>query len=82
MTYCYYLECVNGYHGGNCSEECGHCLNAEPCDKTTGHCSKGCQPNFQPPLCQSNFWYFFFWWSIDKLIDNYKSTILAKSRKI
>ena len=44
---------MDGHYGSNCNQKCGHCLNGEACDKKTGYC-KGCQPNFQFPLCQGN----------------------------
>ena len=47
-------DCENGYYGSNCSKQCGHSLNGQPCDKHTGYCDKGCQPHFQFPLCQGN----------------------------
>ena len=47
-------ECQDKFYGRNCSQQCGHCLNHEPCNKDTGHCNKGCQSYFQYPLCQGN----------------------------
>lgn len=47
-------ECDNKYYFSDCSGVCGRCKNAERCHNITGHCSHGCQPNWQEPLCQGN----------------------------
>lgn len=47
-----FLECVDGFYNASCTEECGHCLYAEICNKVNGHCPSGCTSNFIAPLCQ------------------------------
>ena len=44
---------MDDFYNSNCTEKCGHCLNAESCDKKNGSCSE-CQPNFEFPLCKGN----------------------------
>ena len=63
--------CENGYYGSNCSKQCGHCLNGQPCDKHIGFCDKGCQPHFQSPLCQGSVIHIeFFVHNSNKNINN------------
>lgn len=39
----FYLECLIGYFGMNCSENCsGYCVNNELCDYVIGVCFNGC----------------------------------------
>ncbi|XP_046589838.1 uncharacterized protein LOC107223610 isoform X2 [Neodiprion lecontei] len=45
-------ECLDGFYGHDC-KKCGICNDAEPCNKTTGFCDKGCADlELSPPLCK------------------------------
>lgn len=50
-----FLECVDGFYSASCTRLCGHCINAQLCDKVNGHCPGGCTSNFKAPLCQGKF---------------------------
>ncbi|XP_076468066.1 uncharacterized protein LOC143298921 [Babylonia areolata] len=43
-------SCVKEAWGSGCDEQCGDCLDGEPCDKVNGHCMQ-CQPGLLPPFC-------------------------------
>ncbi|XP_048751512.2 uncharacterized protein LOC125663257 [Ostrea edulis] len=56
------LDCKSGYyldvknpelHYRNNSDclPCGNCRDNVPCNKTTGHCSEGCETTYKPPYC-------------------------------
>ena len=53
LTVCLVTECVDGYHGQDCSERCGHCVN-DACDKGTGHCPRECLSGYQHPDCKNS----------------------------
>ncbi|GFN85839.1 fucolectin-related protein [Plakobranchus ocellatus] len=40
-----------GWFGNNCEFQC-HCANNAECDRTTGACSNGCDPQWFGPACQ------------------------------
>ncbi|GFO23041.1 multiple epidermal growth factor-like domains protein 6 [Plakobranchus ocellatus] len=40
-----------GWFGNNCEFQC-HCANNTECDRITGDCSNGCEPQWFGPACQ------------------------------
>lgn len=48
-------ECEFGFYGGKCIQHCGHCLDINDCNKTTGVCSNGCQSHWNGSKCDGNF---------------------------
>ncbi|KAK7495474.1 hypothetical protein BaRGS_00013172, partial [Batillaria attramentaria] len=44
--------CADGYYGDDCSRQCGRCKSSEPCNKSTGECSSGCETGYLPPFCE------------------------------
>ncbi|KAL4230214.1 hypothetical protein ACF0H5_010599 [Mactra antiquata] len=48
-----YEVCDNGTYGINCTEQCGRCLNNEPCNKTSGECESGCQSGWTGAMCRN-----------------------------
>ncbi|XP_025108233.1 uncharacterized protein LOC112572662 isoform X9 [Pomacea canaliculata] len=43
-------ECVDGWYGINCSQNCGNCITSSDCNKTTGRCTS-CKTGFSLPNC-------------------------------
>ena len=46
--------CKPGFYDSTtgCLSKCGHCKDNATCDKESGKCSDGCEPNFKDPYCQ------------------------------
>lgn len=43
--------CDDFTYGDNCSSTCGACRGLTSCDKETGLCAEGCEPEFVGQLC-------------------------------
>lgn len=43
--------CDDFTYGDNCSSSCGACRGLTSCDKETGLCAEGCEPEFVGQLC-------------------------------
>lgn len=43
--------CDDFTYGDNCSSKCGVCRGLTSCDKETGLCAEGCEPEFVGQLC-------------------------------
>lgn len=43
--------CDDFTYGDNCSSKCGACRGLTSCDKETGLCAEGCEPEFVGQLC-------------------------------
>jgi hypothetical protein len=56
VAVCYFLftECQYKEYGAGCKQKCGHCKDNDPCDKYTGECPLGCEPEYYPPFCQQS----------------------------
>jgi hypothetical protein len=48
-------ECVVGFYGENCTQKCGHCMDVNGCDKTTGECRNGCRPYWAGSKCDGKY---------------------------
>lgn len=48
----FFIECIAGFHGENCSFTCGKCLNSTACHHITGRCDQGCDPGFEGLTCK------------------------------
>lgn len=48
----FFIECIAGFHGENCSFTCGKCLNSTACHHITGSCDQGCDPGFEGLTCK------------------------------
>ncbi|KAL4229662.1 hypothetical protein ACF0H5_010050 [Mactra antiquata] len=44
-------ECYDGTFGLECQHKCGMCEERAPCNKTNGHCPRGCEPEYAGPKC-------------------------------
>lgn len=45
-------ECIEGWHGTNCSQQCvGHCRDGASCNHVTGQCDKGCAAGWTGLQC-------------------------------
>ena len=53
----FFKDCKDRFYGNtrDCEGNCGHCLANKLCNKETGYCPGGCEPNFLGPLCQGIF---------------------------
>lgn len=63
-----FSECVNGWYGNNCSQQCvGHCRDNTACNHVTGQCEKGCTPGWTGLLCEKGT---FINNSLNQKVDN------------
>uniref|UniRef100_A0A8W8P3S2 Uncharacterized protein n=1 Tax=Magallana gigas TaxID=29159 RepID=A0A8W8P3S2_MAGGI len=44
-------DCVPGFYGERCENNCGKCNNDTTCNTASGVCPNDCQENWIPPLC-------------------------------
>lgn len=51
--------CRDNFYGGDCNTSCGHCINADMCNKVTGQCSNGCQNHWTGDRCDGNMQIMF-----------------------
>ena len=50
----YLTECVVGFFGDNCVENCSKmCGDPGVCDKVTGHCNGSCLAGWEGVMCQN-----------------------------
>lgn len=38
--------------GTEYQQSCGHCLDSNGCDQSTGECRTGCEDGYYPPACK------------------------------
>lgn len=52
----YFVECIEGRYGLNCSQVCGHCKDKTQCHHISGLCVLGCDTGYRGNQCtQSEF---------------------------
>uniref|UniRef100_K1QCQ0 Multiple epidermal growth factor-like domains 10 n=1 Tax=Magallana gigas TaxID=29159 RepID=K1QCQ0_MAGGI len=44
-------DCVPGFYGERCENNCGKCNNETTCNTASGVCPNDCQENWIPPFC-------------------------------
>lgn len=45
-------DCVPGFYGDDCKEECGECKDGASCNRTSGLCPNGCKEHRVLPFCK------------------------------
>lgn len=46
-----FSECIAGFYGENCNNNCGHCLKKTACHHINGMCDEECEPGYKVPYC-------------------------------
>ena len=64
FDYIILVECLDGFYGMDCNDQCGHCVHKEMCDNRNGSCYNGCEPYFDGARCDSKCRWIFSTWKI------------------
>lgn len=51
------IDCTVGFHGEDCNEKCGQCVDGMPCNVSSGVCPLGCKNYWVGPMCTGKYKY-------------------------
>ena len=51
----YLSDCISGFFGPDCDENCGQCKNGTTCNSTSGICPDRCKPTWDGLRCDSTY---------------------------